>query len=100
MASFMELVSEPDEKGIYSVADLNWQMVAGSYKYGRFGNDCSGSVCQAWSQFGTSVNFAVTSGMTTKNGYLRVGDYTSCDTTHSKTDQVCAANGEQTMYAA
>lgn len=98
--TFMELTTGPDEQGIYSVADLNWQMVAGSYKYGRFGNDCSGSVCQSWSQFGTSVNFAVTSGMTTKNGYLRVGEYTSSDTTHSKTDEVCIANGEQTMYAA
>ena len=99
-ASFLELSTGVEDTGVVNISGLNWQMLSGSGSIARFGNDCSGAVCQSWAQFGTSADIKTTAKMTLENGYLRVGEYTSSDTTNSKTDQVCIKNGEQTMYAA
>lgn len=99
-ASFLDLATGVEDTGVVNISGLTWQMLSGGGSYARFGNDCSGAVCQSWAQFGTSAEIKSTSKMTLENGYLRVGEYTSSDTTNSKTDQVCIDNGEQTMYAA
>lgn len=100
MESWMEFATGTDENGVITISGLNWQMLSGGNTAARYGTDCSGAVCQSWAQFGTSANVAVTAGMTTKNGYLRVGDYTSSDSRNTNTSEVTAANGEQVMYAA
>ncbi|MBO5869066.1 MAG: hypothetical protein J6Q54_09170, partial [Oscillospiraceae bacterium] len=100
MESWMELATGTDENGVITISGLNWLMLSGGNTAARYGTDCSGAVCQSWAQFGTSANVAVTAGMTTKNGYLRIGDYTSSDSRNTNTSEVTAANGEQVMYAA
>lgn len=96
--TFRMLASEPDEKGVHTVSGLNWQMLSGGSANGRFGTDCSGSVCQSWSQIGNSFTFQTTGLMAPKYGFLRVGAYTSSDSVVN--DDYVAQNGEQVMYAA
>ena len=98
--AFLDFATSVDDNGVVNISGLNWQMLSGSGSYARIGNDCSGAVCQSWAQFGTTAPIKSTASMTPANGYIRVGEYTSSDTSNSKTDQVCINNGEQTMYAA
>ena len=96
--TFLMLASEPDENGVHTVSGLNWQMLSGGSTNGRFGTDCSGSVCQSWSQIGNSFTFQVTAKMAPNYGFLRVGEYTSSNNVVN--DDYVAQNGEQVMYAA
>ena len=96
--TFMMLTSEPDEQGIRHVNDLNWQMLSGGSSNGRFGTDCSGSVCQSWSQVSNSFTFQVTALMAPKYGFLRVGEYSSSNSVVN--DEYVPKNGEQVMYKA
>ena len=96
--SWEELVTGPDESGVYYVPDLNWQMISGGGGVARFGTDCSGAVTQAWSQIGASIRLQATKDMCPKYGYLRVGDYTA---SYDKIDDAdIQALDPQVMYAA
>jgi hypothetical protein len=96
--SWEELVTGPDESGVYCVPDLNWQMISGGGSVARFGTDCSGAVTQAWSQIGASIRLQATKDMCPKYGYLRVGDYTA---SYDKIDDAdIQALDPQVMYAA
>ena len=96
--SWEELVTGPDESGVYAVTDMNWQMISGGGGVARFGTDCSGAVTQAWSQIGASIRLQATKDMCPKYGYLRVGDYTA---SYDKIDDAdIQALDPQVMYAA
>ena len=97
--SWKDLISEPDENGVYTASDLNWQAFSGGSTVARFGTDCSGAVSQAWSQIGASTQFQATASMTPSRGYLRVGQYVSSNTTIDD-DDIKNNNTDQTMYAA
>ena len=77
--SWEELVTGPDEHGVFSVSDMNWQMFSGGGNVARFGTDCSGAITQSWSQIGASIRLQATKDMCPKYGYLHVGDYTTSD---------------------
>ena len=97
-ASWEELVTGPDARGVYTVEDLNWQMISGGGGTARFGTDCSGAVTQAWSQIGASIRLQATKDMCPKYGYLRVGDYTA---SYDKIDDAdIQALDAQVMYRA
>ena len=94
--SWLELTTGPDEKGVYTVADLNWQMISGGGPVARFGTDCSGAVTQSWSQIGASIRLQATKDMCPKYGYLRVGEYTA---SYDKVDDTeIAALDPQVMF--
>lgn len=96
--SWMELVDGPDANGVYTVPELNWQMISGGGGTARFGTDCSGAVTQAWSQIGASIRLQATKDMCPKYGYLRIGDYTA---SYDKIDDAeIKALDPQVMYAA
>ena len=96
--SWNELVAGPDADGVYTVSDLNWQMISGGGSVARFGTDCSGAVTQAWSQIGASIRLQATKDMCPKFGYLRVGDY---EASYDKIDDAdIQALDPQVMYAA
>lgn len=96
--SWEELVTGPDENGVYCVPDLNWQMISGGGGVARFGTDCSGAVTQAWSQIGASIRLQATKDMCPKYGYLRVGDYTASNDKIDDAD--IQALDSQVMYTA
>jgi hypothetical protein len=54
--SFMELMSEPNEKGEHEATLLNAEMLTGGSLQARFGNDCSGAVNAAYGSIGASVS--------------------------------------------
>jgi len=99
LGSWMDLLSEPDENGVYTASDLNWQMFSGGSNVARYGTDCSGAVSQSWSQIGASTQFQSTSSMSPSRGYLRVGEYVSSNTTVDD-DDLRNNNTDQVMYAA
>ena len=99
--AFLEYADAPDEKGIYSISGLTWHSLNGSNATARLGNDCASAVGLAWGQLGNSLTQdSNTKYMTTQNGYLRVGEYTSNDDAHTYTLPVCEQNGYDVMAAA
>lgn len=99
--AFLEYAEEPDENGVYYISGLTWHSLNGSNKTARVGNDCASAVGLAWGQVGNSLlQDSNTKYMTTKYGYLRVGDYESNDDAHTYTLPVCEANGYEVMAAA
>ena len=99
--AFLEYAGEPDENGIYSISGLTWHSLNGSNKTARIGNDCASAVGLAWGQLGNSLmQDSNTKYMTTKYGYLRVGEYMSRDDAHTYTLPVCEENGFEVMAAA
>lgn len=98
LETFRMLASESDDNGVHTVSGLNWQMLNGGSKNGRFGTDCSGSVCQSWSQIGNSFTFKTTGLMAPQYGFLQVGEYAYSNSVVN--DDNFTQNSEQTMYAA
>ena len=101
MSVFLEYLSEPDEKGIRSLSGMDWQIMSGGSKETALvGTDCYGAIVKAWGQVNASIIPKPVRTMVPANGYLRVGNYTSGEDENPKTEKVCEANGEQTMYEA
>lgn len=89
-----------DEKGIYNMTGLNKTLLNGTSGSSRIGIDCSSTVNRAWQSFGSSIRSASTDSMTSKNGYIHVGDYEAPDLSYINTREDCAKNGQQRMYEA
>ena len=101
MSVFREYLSEPDAKGIQSLSGMDWQIMSGGSKETALvGTDCYGAIVKAWGQVNASIIPKPVRTMVPANGYLRVGNYTSGEDENPKTEKVCEANGEQTMYEA
>lgn len=99
--AFLEYAGEPDENNIYHISGLTWHPLTGSNKTARIGNDCASAVGLSWGQLGNSlVQDSNTKYMTTKYGYLRVGEYESNDDAHTYTVPICEENGYEVMSAA
>ena len=103
--SFLEYAVGQDEKGIYNITGVD--PTALNYEsYGaRVGNDCSGTVTNAWSQVGTSFTASRSSEMVKEKGAYPVGDYEFCPTISESgnityTAIVTKTNGEQRIYEA
>jgi len=89
-----------DEKGIYNMTGLNITLLNGTSASSRIGIDCSSTVNRAWQSFGSSIRSASTDSMTSKNGYIHVGDYEAPDLSYINTRTDCANNGQQRMFEA
>ena len=99
--AFLEYAGQPDEQGVYHISGLTWHSLNGTNATARIGNDCASAVGLSWGQLGNSlVQDSNTKYMTTKYGYLRVGEYTSSDDAHTYTLPVCEENGFEIMAAA
>lgn len=99
--AFLEYAGEQDENGIYTISGLTWHPLNGANKTARVGNDCASAVGLSWGTLGNSLaQDSSTKYMTTKYGYLRVGEYESNDDAHTYTLPVCEANGYDKMAAA
>lgn len=89
-----------DENGIYNITGLNMTLLHSTSTSSRIGVDCSGVVNRSWQSFGSSIRPEATGGMTSKNGFLHVGDYEAPDTKYENTVANCTENGKERMYAA
>ncbi|MBQ8797274.1 MAG: hypothetical protein IJZ56_03670 [Oscillospiraceae bacterium] len=70
-----------------------------------FGNQCANGAYQGWCRFINSAKYSGTPRMTQFNNFIPVGDYTYPQhtivwTTDYNTKDVCAENGDQTMFEA
>jgi len=103
--SFLEYAVGQDEKGIYNITGVE-QTALNYESYGaRVGNDCSGTVTNAWSQVGTSFTASRSSEMVEAKGAIPIGDYDFCPTINESgnityTAVVTKTNGEQRIYEA
>lgn len=99
--SFMELMSEPNEKGEYEATLLNAEMLTGGSLQARFGNDCSGATSAAYAKISTTVQAAGAATTTPDRGYVHVSaDKYVIKPSHSRNvDGICVQNGEQVMYS-
>ena len=86
------------ETGVVNVKEI------GQYPL-TFGGMCSSGCYWAWSRVMNSADYRWCADSVVSRGYLRVGPYTYPDswtkfveTGYQGTDDVCAENGEQTMY--
>ena len=99
--NFYDYSSQPDEKGICTIADVHWRTLNGTSSIGAMlGNDCSGAIQLAWNYVGSTVQLANTKSMTPMYGYQRLGEYQSPDTQFDNTVEDCAANGLGVMASA
>lgn len=97
--TFLEYACEP-ENGVYTITGITWESLSGGGSVARLGNDCSSAVAQAWAHIGADIAMTSTKNMALKKGYLPVGQYVSHESDNTNSAIICAANGEQTMYAA
>lgn len=72
-----------------------------------WGTACSGTACWGWQRVINSAKMTWTSGMTVKNGFIRVGDYTYNDNTelfgennYDDCKTIAKKNGKDVMYEA
>jgi len=96
--SFLDYAGEPDEKGIYPISGLTYQILSGSSSQTRMGNDCSSSVASSWSQIGASVYATTSSGYVPRYGIVNIGDYIPEESYTTGTAQVTEKNGAEVMY--
>ena len=99
--SFMELMSEPNEKGEHDAIRLNAEMLTGGSLQARFGNDCSGATSAAYAKISATVQAAGSSTTTPARGYLRVSPekYVVMPSDTKNEKATIQANGEQVMYS-
>ena len=99
--SFMELLSEPNEKGEHDAVLLNSEMLSGGSLQARFGNDCSGATSAAYAKISTTVQAAGSSTTTPARGYLRVSPekYVVMPSDTKNVNSEVKENGEQVMYS-
>lgn len=99
--SFMELLSEPNEKGEHEAVLLNSEMLSGGSSQARFGNDCSGATSAAYAKISTTVQAAGSSTTTPSRGYLRVSPekYVVMPSNTKNEKAPIHENGEQVMYS-
>ena len=99
LESFLDYTGTPDEKGVYPVSGLTYQVMSGLSSQTRMGNDCSSSVATSWSQIGASVYATTSAGYVPRYGIVNIGDYIpeeSYGTTG--TAVVIEKNGAEVMY--
>ena len=99
--SFMELMSEPNEKGEHNAILLNSEMLSGGSSQARFGNDCSGATSAAYAKISATAQAAGSSTTTPARGYLRVSaeKYVVMPSDTKNEKDSILANGEQVMYS-
>ena len=99
--SFMELMSEPNEKGEHEAVLLNAEMLTGGSLQARFGNDCSGATSAAYAKISTTAQAAGSSTTTPARGYLRVSaeKYVVMPSDTKNEKAPIQENGEQVMYS-
>lgn len=68
----------------------------------QFGNQCSFGAFWAWTRVINSASFGGTNHLVAKNGFLPIGpyqyDFSLTEFGSPNTKEICAANGEQTMF--
>lgn len=100
-ATFMDILSNPDENGVYQIDAIQGDpKYPADFAFGVYGNDCSGAVQQAWSQFGAKITFSSTKTMASDNGFLPVGEYWTKPDDITNSGVICSTNGKPVMYAA
>ena len=92
--NFFDYASEPDENGIHNISGLT-----GDALTSQIGNDCSGSIQQAWNYIGANIKSTYTYAMTPSAGYISVGEYKR-DTSKPDSIDACHENSPQVMFAA
>jgi len=98
--AFLEYATK-EENGVYTLEGITWETLSGDgQNSARLGNDCSSSLTRAWASIGADITMTDTKSMAFNNGYLPVGEYVSSKSNNTNSDQICANNGEQTMFAA
>ena len=98
--AFLEYATKV-ENGVYTLEGITWETLSGDgQNSARLGNDCSSSLTRAWASIGADITMTDTKSMAFNNGYLPVGEYVSSKSNNTNSDQICANNGEQTMFAA
>jgi len=100
LGAFLDYAGSVDEKGVYQISGLTKKLLGSNSDSSRIGIDCSGLVNRSWQSFGASVRPESTSAMTTKNGYVKVGEYESPEKSYKDTTADCAANGTEKMFEA
>lgn len=100
-ATFMDVLKDPDANGVYRIETIQGDpKYPAEFAFGALGNDCSGAVEQAWSQFGASITFSSTKTMASDNGFLPVGEYWTRPDDITSSGTICSTNGKPVMYAA
>ena len=87
--------------GVYTLSGLTADILSGD-AVPRIGNSCSSALFWAWGKVSNSISFTNTKMMTETYGCLKVGNYAfeGKDYGSNKSVDICAANGEQVMFAA
>ena len=96
--SFMDYLSEPNEKGEYTMIGANSELFEGGSQHARIGNDCSGAASVAYATVSATTKNVGASTVTVNKGFLPVGYYIPDPNSNSNGKNICINNGEQVMF--
>ena len=96
--SFMDYLSEPNEKGEYTMIGANSELFDGGSQQARIGNDCSGAASVAYATVSATTKNVGASTVTVNKGFIPVGIYTPNPNSNSDGKNICINNGEQVMF--
>ena len=96
--SFMDYLSEPNEKGEYTMIGATAELFDGGSQHARIGNDCSGAASVAYGSVSATTKNVGANTVSVNNGFVRVGNYKSYDNTNYRSKEDCIENGHQVMF--
>ena len=96
--SFMDYMSEPNEKGEYTMIGATAELFDGGSQHARIGNDCSGAASVAYATVSATTKNVGASTVTINKGFIPVGIYTPDPNSNSNGVNICIENGKQVMF--
>lgn len=96
--SFMDYMSEPNEKGEYTMVGATAELFDGGSQHARIGNDCSGAASVAYATVSATTKNVGASTVTINKGFIPVGIYTPDPNSNANGINICIENGKQVMF--